>query len=149
MRGWQSRQTVEAVPLFECPDREGYRTAGGKVTLQPWDPVQEQLMNETIRSAAATDGPSATRPLALFSAPLLIGIAVYASRAVAPVPAAASAGAEQIQQPTAPTPHAVAAATAFLDALDAGQREKVLYEFDSAKKANWSNLPVTIVPRNG
>src|SRR5919199_180768 len=25
----------------------------------------------------------------------------------------------------------------------------VLYEFDSAKKPSWSNLPVTMVPRNG
>jgi hypothetical protein len=44
---------------------------------------------------------------------------------------------------------AVAKANAFLGTLDAQQRGKVLYEFDSAKKPSWSNLPVTIVPRNG
>jgi Protein of unknown function (DUF3500) len=45
--------------------------------------------------------------------------------------------------------NAVAKANAFLEALDAQQRGKVLYEFDSAKKPSWSNLPVTMVPRNG
>ncbi len=44
---------------------------------------------------------------------------------------------------------AVAKAAAFLETLDAPQRGKVLYEFDSAKKPSWSNLPVTMVPRNG
>src|SRR5262245_56469787 len=45
--------------------------------------------------------------------------------------------------------NAVAKANAFLDTLDAQQRGKVLLEFDSAKKPSWSNLPVTMVPRNG
>lgn len=44
---------------------------------------------------------------------------------------------------------AVARANAFLDTLDRDQRGKVLHEFDSAKKPSWSNLPVTMVPRNG
>src|SRR5205085_2757521 len=44
---------------------------------------------------------------------------------------------------------AVAKADAFLATLDAQQRGKVLFEFDSAKKPSWSNLPVTMVPRNG
>jgi hypothetical protein len=44
---------------------------------------------------------------------------------------------------------AVAKANAFLATLDAQQRGKVLFEFDSAKKPSWSNLPVTAVPRNG
>jgi hypothetical protein len=44
---------------------------------------------------------------------------------------------------------AVAKADAFLQTLDAEQRGKVLYDFDSAKKPSWSNLPVTMVPRNG
>src|SRR5262245_51545267 len=44
---------------------------------------------------------------------------------------------------------AVAKATAFLDTLDANQRGKVLLDFDSARKPSWSNLPVTMVPRNG
>jgi hypothetical protein len=44
---------------------------------------------------------------------------------------------------------AVTKANAFLSTLDAPQREKVLLHFDSAKKPSWSNLPVTMVPRNG
>jgi Protein of unknown function (DUF3500) len=44
---------------------------------------------------------------------------------------------------------AVAKANAFLETLDAQQRGKVLYDFDSAKKPSWSNLPVTMVSRNG
>jgi hypothetical protein len=44
---------------------------------------------------------------------------------------------------------AVAKANAFLETLDAQQRGKVLFEFDGAKKPSWSNLPVTMVPRNG
>jgi hypothetical protein len=44
---------------------------------------------------------------------------------------------------------AVAKTNAFLETLDAQQRGKVLYDFDSAKKPSWSNLPVTMVPRNG
>jgi hypothetical protein len=44
---------------------------------------------------------------------------------------------------------AVAKANAFLGTLDAQQRVKVLLDFDSGKKPSWSNLPVTMVPRNG
>src|SRR5207247_9730839 len=45
--------------------------------------------------------------------------------------------------------NAVAKANAFLETLDGQQRGKVLFEFDSGKKPSWSNLPVTMVPRNG
>ena len=45
--------------------------------------------------------------------------------------------------------NAVAKADAFLQTLDDQQRGKVLLAFDSAKKPSWSNLPVTLVPRNG
>jgi hypothetical protein len=45
--------------------------------------------------------------------------------------------------------NAVAKADAFLQTLDDQQRGKVLLAFDSAKKPSWSNLPVTMVPRNG
>jgi len=44
---------------------------------------------------------------------------------------------------------AVAKVNAFLETLDAPQRAKVVYDYDSAKKPSWSNLPVTNVPRNG
>src|SRR5687768_15540302 len=45
--------------------------------------------------------------------------------------------------------NAVARANAFLATLDGQQRSKALFEFDSARKPSWSNLPVTMVPRNG
>src|SRR5262245_29157790 len=45
--------------------------------------------------------------------------------------------------------NAVAKSNAFLATLDGEQRGKVLLAFDSAKKPSWSNLPVTMVPRNG
>lgn len=45
--------------------------------------------------------------------------------------------------------NAVVKANAFLETLDRPQRAKALFEFDSAKKPSWSNLPVTSVPRNG
>jgi hypothetical protein len=45
--------------------------------------------------------------------------------------------------------NAVAKVNAFLESLDGPQRGKALFEFDSAKKPSWSNLPVTMVPRNG
>jgi hypothetical protein len=44
---------------------------------------------------------------------------------------------------------AVAKANSFLGTLDDQQRKNVLLEFDSAKKPSWSNLPVTMVQRNG
>jgi hypothetical protein len=45
--------------------------------------------------------------------------------------------------------NAVAKTNAFLETLEGQQRTKVLLDFDSAKKPSWSNLPVTMVPRNG
>jgi hypothetical protein len=45
--------------------------------------------------------------------------------------------------------NAVAKSNAFLESLDAAQRKKLLFDFDSGKKPNWSNLPVTMVARNG
>jgi hypothetical protein len=65
----------------------------------------------------------------------LLAFSAYFSREVA--------GGDQV------VANAVAKANAFLESLDVGQRGKVLLEFDSAKKPSWSNLPVTMVPRNG
>jgi hypothetical protein len=45
--------------------------------------------------------------------------------------------------------NAVTKANAFLETLDGQKRAKVLLEFDSGKKPSWSNLPVTMVARNG
>jgi hypothetical protein len=47
------------------------------------------------------------------------------------------------------TARAVATANTFLDSLDAKQRDKALLDFGSPKRSGWSNLPVTMVPRNG
>jgi hypothetical protein len=106
-------------------------------------------MDEPIRKSPPATGRGGRQALALFGAVLLIGVSLYASGEWAPVPATAAAGGRTDEKPAAPTVGAVAAADAFLDALDAKQREKALYEFGSAKKSNWSNLPVTFVPRNG
>jgi hypothetical protein len=99
-------------------------------------------MNEPIRETRSTTGGGA-RPLALLGAALFVVLSLYASRAWVP-PATAV-----LDEKAAPTTRAVTAANAFLDALDGKGREKALYEFGSAKKSAWSNLPVTMVPRNG
>jgi hypothetical protein len=85
------------------------------------------------------------RPLALCGAALFVGLALYTSRPSLPAPAEGP----KEPQPAAPTPAAVAAANKFLGSLDARQREKALYDFGSPRKPAWSNLPVTLVPRNG
>jgi Protein of unknown function (DUF3500) len=81
--------------------------------------------------------------VAVFTTVLLLGIALYVSRS--PLQEAPADGPKEKK----PTTNAVVAANKFLDALTAKQREKALYEFGSAKKSAWSNLPVTFVPRNG
>ena len=60
----------------------------------------------------------------------LLAFSVYFSRE--------SAGDDQV------VTNAVAKANAFLETLDARQRGRVLYEFNSPKKPGWSNLPVTM-----
>ena len=48
------------------------------------------------------------------------------------------------------TARIVKAANAFLSTLDESQRQKVLFAFDDKKqRANWSNFPVSFVPRGG
>jgi hypothetical protein len=101
-------------------------------------------MSESVRTTPPPTGRGGiVKSLALLGTVLFVGVSLYASRTP---PAPASAGDEK---PASITTHAVEAANAFLGALDAKQREKALYEFGSAKKPNWSNLPVTMVPRNG
>jgi hypothetical protein len=106
-------------------------------------------MNEPIRKAPPGTGRGGQKALAVFGAVLAIGASLHASREWSPAPATAVAGGQKDEKGAAPTAGAVAAANAFLDALDARQREKALHEFGSEKKPNWSNLPVTFVPRNG
>src|SRR5437660_1441137 len=85
---------------------------------------------------------------------VIVGLSLYASQASlrpAKEPNLPARGKlpEQEDAKLAQTAKAVAAAKAFLDSLDEKQRAKALLDFDSAKKAGWSNLPVTMVPRNG
>jgi Protein of unknown function (DUF3500) len=49
-----------------------------------------------------------------------------------------------------PTSRIVNAANTFLSTLNDQQRQSVLFAFDDAKqRANWSNFPVSFVPRAG
>lgn len=89
------------------------------------------------------------KSLPLLAAVLFVALGLYVSRNSLPSAPAAGTDEPKGKAPLAPTPRAAAAATAFLDALDAKQREKALYEFANEKKSNWSNLPVSFVPRNG
>lgn len=75
---------------------------------------------------------------------LVLVVVMLASRSgLGPLSQTATAGDEKT------TAVAVAKANAFLETLDAKQREKALLDYDSPKKPSWSNLPVTFVPRNG
>ncbi|HEX5272551.1 MAG TPA: DUF3500 domain-containing protein [Gemmataceae bacterium] len=105
-------------------------------------------MNQPIRNTPPTPRRGGgAKPLAVLGAVLFVAVALYASRpSLPPAPVVAVAGAEE---PPTPTARAVAAANKFLDALEAKQRDKASYEFGSPKKPGWSNLPVTMVPRNG
>jgi len=96
-------------------------------------------------------GTGTVRLLSALGAVLLLGFAVVASRAtVRPaLPPGPLAQIGAVAEDDKKTANAVAKANAFLKLLDAGQRGKALLEYDSAKKSGWSNLPVTIVPRNG
>jgi hypothetical protein len=93
-----------------------------------------------------TERRRSRRLLMALASAVLLGFAAYASR-VPHGPAGPLTGAALGDDKT--TSDAVAKANAFLDMLDAGQRDKVLFAYDSAKKPSWSNLPVTMVPRNG
>ncbi len=105
-------------------------------------------MDELIRNTRAATGLGGQKIVATLSAALIMGVALFLSSfSLPPVP---SAAADDPQETKAAAPsRAVAAAQAFLDVLDAKQKEKAAFEFASPKKSNWSNLPVTMVPRNG
>lgn len=83
----------------------------------------------------ARKGRRQTRLVALLGGAGFLTLALFAARD--------SAGGDTI------VATAVAKANAFLESLDATQRDKALFAFDSLKKPSWSNLPVTMVPRNG
>jgi hypothetical protein len=108
-------------------------------------------MSEHRSQESSQAGPVRRRGVKILpalAAVLLAGLSLYASRAAvrpaaAPQPGGTAKGGEK------GVTKAVAAANAFLDSLDAAQRGKVLLAYDSDKKPKWSNLPVTMVARNG
>ncbi len=82
------------------------------------------------------------KPLPMFATAALIAAGLYGTTLLPSTTATAVVEDE-------PGPHAVAAAKAFLDSLDAKQRDQAVYEFGSTRKSGWSNLPVRMVKRNG
>jgi hypothetical protein len=106
-------------------------------------------MDDSIRKTQPAGGRGGQKALAMLGAALVMGVVLFLTSSPPPPAPAAAVGDPKDKKPAAPTPRAVTAAKAFLDALDAKQKEKALYEFASEKKSNWSNLPVGIVPRNG
>jgi hypothetical protein len=105
-------------------------------------------MNEPIRKTPPPAGQGGRKAFATLGAVLVMGVAVYLSSPTlssAPAAVAQDAKDNKLDAPS----RAVTAATAFLEALDATQKEKAQFEFASTKKPNWSNLPVTMVQRNG
>jgi hypothetical protein len=67
-----------------------------------------------------------------------------------PPPRAASAPASDTpDKATEQTARAADAGKKFLATLSEEQRARALLDFKSPKKSRWSNLPVTMVPRNG
>jgi hypothetical protein len=105
-------------------------------------------MNQSHRPPAPATG-SGRRVFAAVGVVLFVALALQASRSDPAVPDAFAAEEPKDKKAAAPTPRAVEAANAFLDALDVKQRDQAVCEYGGAKKANWSNLPVTFVPRNG
>ena len=93
-------------------------------------------MNEPTRTTLSTTGHGGRKALAMFGAALLIAVTLYASRDTLPPAPVAAAEEPKDKKPAAPTPRAVEAANAFLDALDAKQKEKAQLTFDSDKKPN-------------
>jgi Protein of unknown function (DUF3500) len=113
-------------------------------------------MSESIHGSLRAARGRGARSLAMLVALVLVGVSLYASRGELPpalpfsVPAFTTAAEQNGDgKPSPQTARAVAAANAFLESLDAKQRDKALLEFGSAKRAGWSNLPVTMVARNG
>jgi hypothetical protein len=110
--------------------------------------MSDHTMRKSQEGAGRARG---VRLLPALGAALLLGLSLYASQAAVrpgaegPRPVKAAADVKVDEKPAG----AVAAANAFLESLDVGQRAKVLLPFDSPKKPRWSNLPVTFVPRNG
>ncbi|HEY2787531.1 MAG TPA: DUF3500 domain-containing protein [Fimbriiglobus sp.] len=102
-------------------------------------------MTETVRPSPSTSTRGGLKAFALFGVLLFVGVALYAAPSPQPAPVVTAEESKEKKTPAT----AAAAAKAFLNALNAKQNEKAVYEFASSKKPNWSNLPVSFVPRNG
>jgi hypothetical protein len=84
-------------------------------------------MTQPTRNTPQAAGAARRAALAVLSAGLFVGIALYAARSsLPPGPAAAVADEPKAKTPAAPAPRAAAAAAAFLDALDDKQRQKAV-----------------------
>jgi hypothetical protein len=100
-------------------------------------------MTAPMQLTPLSTGQGLRKFIAMAITMLLVGTALYASRSSALSPSVDD------QKKPAATSQAVASAQKFLEALETKQQEQTVYEYGSAKKPNWSNLPVTMVPRNG
>jgi hypothetical protein len=109
---------------------------------------------DTLPQGVDRDAGRRSRGLKFFPAlcaVILVGLTVYASQRLGqPAPAQGRPAAQPaVQEKEARASKAVAAAKNFLDKLDKAGRDNALLDFDSKKKAAWSNLPVSMVKRNG
>jgi hypothetical protein len=91
--------------------------------------------------------PRGIRLLPALGALVLVGLALYAAQRFGK-PGSATATPAQDKGP-AQASKEVAAAKKFLDSLDDKSRAEAVLDFNSPKKPRWSNLPVTMVKRNG
>jgi hypothetical protein len=80
-------------------------------------------------------------PLVVLALAGVAGSLAAPQRRGEPAPSSAPQGASVLAR-------TVAAANAFLNTLDAAQRAKAAFPFDSPQKTNWSNLPSGIFVRN-
>lgn len=109
--------------------------------------------NQTTQTGLCCARGKGIKFLPALAALVIIGLSIYASRAM--VPQASDNSYQALSQdkaddkPAAHTAKAVDAAKAFLAALDDKGRAKAVFDFSSPKKTGWSNLPVDFVPRNG
>lgn len=111
--------------------------------------MSEQHLQAAVDQSAK--GKQCTRVLSAALVVMMLAFALYASGAAVwqANPAQPAQAGGTVKGDDKATAKAVAAANAFLEALDAGQRARAQLEYNSAKKPSWSNLPVTMVPRNG
>jgi hypothetical protein len=117
-------------------------------------PLKEKHMSGQETAGQGHDGDHGARHGGVRFFPALaalafLGLAVCASQSSRQPAQAQRTEQKDDGQALAQTTKAVAAAKTFLDSLDAKERARAGFDFDSKKKAGWSNLPVTMVPRNG